>query len=64
MNLETKIKKAVENNKLSLKELGERDWYNYFIRITELVWARNIHDGYQIEVYTEKYGEHLGTIVV
>jgi hypothetical protein len=29
-----------------------------------LVWARNFHDGYQIEVYTEKYGDHLTTIEI
>jgi len=64
MDLEIKVKRAIENNKLSLNKLGERNWYKYFIRITELVWARNFHDGYQIEVYTEKYGEHLVTIEI
>ena len=64
MDLETKIKKAIENNKLSLEKLGERNWYKYFIQITELAWARNLHDGYQIEIYTEKYGQHLGTIEI
>lgn len=64
MDLETKIRRAIENNKLSLKKLGRRKWYNYFIEIIELVWARNLRDGYQIEVYTEKYGEHLGTIQI
>lgn len=63
-DIETKIKSAIENNKLNLQKLGERKWFNYFIRTTELVWSRNLHDGYQIEVYTEKYGEHLGTVVI
>ena len=64
MDLETKIKKAVENNKLNPEILGDRYWYNYFIRVTELVWARNFHDGYQIEVYSEQYEDHLGTVFI
>jgi hypothetical protein len=64
MKIEIKIKRAIENNKLNHEILGERNWYNYFIRVTELIWARNNHDGYQIEVYTEKYGNHLGTVVI
>jgi len=62
--IEKKIKHSVETNKLNLEILGERFWYGYFIRITELVWARNFHDGYQIEVYTRKYGEHLASITI
>jgi hypothetical protein len=62
--LEEKIKRAVETNKLNPEILGERLWYGYFIRTTELVWARNFYDGYQIEVYTQKYGEHLATITI
>ncbi|MCL2844638.1 MAG: hypothetical protein FWE23_04205 [Chitinivibrionia bacterium] len=62
--IEEKIKRAVETNKLSLKILGERFWYRYFIRVTELIWARNFYDGYQIEVYSDKYGEHLSTITI
>lgn len=63
-DIETKIKTAIENNKLNPQILGERKWYNYFIRTSELVWCRNLYDGYQIEVYTEKYGEHLGTVII
>lgn len=62
--LEIKIHRAIENNKLNPEILGERKWYKYFIRITELVWCRNFHDGYLIEVYTEKYGSHLGSITI
>jgi hypothetical protein len=62
--IEEKIKRAIETNKLNLKILGERYWYNYFIRTTELVWSRNLHDGYKIEVYIEKYSEHLATITI
>ena len=62
--IEEKIKRAVETNKLNPEILGERCWYGYFIRTIELVWARNFHDGYQIEVYTEKYGDHLATVTI
>jgi hypothetical protein len=62
--LETKILRAIETNKLNPEIIGERNWYNYFIRITELVWSRNFHDGYLIEVYTERYGEHLASITI
>lgn len=61
---ETKILKAIETKKLNPEILGERNWYNYFIRITELVWNRNNFDGYRIEVYNEKHGEHLTTIII
>ena len=62
--IEEKIKRAIKTNKLNLKILGERYWYGYFIDVTELVWARNLHDGYQIEVYTKKHGSHLTTILI
>ncbi len=61
-DLENKIRKAVSSKKINLKKLGERSWYQYFIKITELVWTRNNYDGYKVEVYSEKYGTHLGTI--
>jgi hypothetical protein len=62
--IEEKVKQAVETNKLNPEILGERSWYNYFIRTTELIWARNFYDGYKIEVYTEKHGEYLATVTV
>jgi len=62
--IEEKIKCAVKTNRLNPEKIGERYWYNYFIRTTELVWSRNLHDGYKIEVYNEKYGEHLATVVI
>ncbi|GHV36556.1 hypothetical protein FACS1894178_7900 [Bacteroidia bacterium] len=34
------------------------------LQLSELVWTRNNYDGYKIEVYTEKYGIHLATIVI
>ena len=64
MNIEEKIRKAIKTNRLNPEKLGERNWYQYFIRISELIWLRNNHDGYKIEVYSEKNGNHLKTIVV
>jgi hypothetical protein len=52
VSLEAKILKAIKSNKLNSKILGERRWFNYFIKVTELVWARNNFDGYQIEIYS------------
>lgn len=62
--IELKIHKAIQTKKLNPEILGERKWYNYFIRITELVWSRNLIDGYLIEVYDEKQGNHLATITI
>jgi hypothetical protein len=61
MNIETKILKALEVNKLNPEILGERKWYNYFISVNKLVWARNLWDGYEIHVYSDEYKtSHLG----
>ncbi|MDR0560483.1 MAG: hypothetical protein LBG92_09940 [Prevotellaceae bacterium] len=60
--MEEKIKRAIATHKLNLEILGERKWYNYFIRVTELVWKRNFYDGYKVEVYNEKCGNHLETV--
>ncbi|KRT15103.1 hypothetical protein ASU31_15605 [Pedobacter ginsenosidimutans] len=57
--LEAKVLKAIDTKKLNPEILGERKWYNYFIRVTELVWSRNFRDGYLIEIYSEKSGNHL-----
>lgn len=62
--LESKILKAIETNKLNPEILGERNWYNYFIRISELIWGRNFQNGYLIEVYDEKYGNHLTSVTI
>jgi hypothetical protein len=59
----TEILKAVQTNRLNPEILGERKWYNYFLRITELVWSRNLYDGYLIEVYS-KEENHLCTIKI
>lgn len=63
--IESKVLKAVKTNKLNPEILGERNWYDYFIRVTELVWSRNNHDGYQIEVYSDNSKrEYLTTIKI
>jgi hypothetical protein len=60
--LQTKILKALKTNKLNPNRLGERKWYDYFISIDELVWARNFIDGYLIHIYSDTYkSEHLAT---
>lgn len=64
IDIETKVKQAIETNKLNPEILGERNWYNYFIRVSKLIWSRNLYDGYKIEVYSEKYGIHLSTIII
>ena len=58
-NVEAKILKALKSKKLNPSILGKRNWCNYFIRVTELIWAINLHDGYKIAVYDEKYGNYL-----
>lgn len=63
-NLESQMLKSIETKRLNPEILGERKWCNYFIRITELVWSRNFHDGYLIEVYTCKHGNHLASITI
>lgn len=65
ISLETKILKAIKSNKLNPEILGERNWYNYFIRVTELVWTRNNYDGYLIEIYSDNTKtQHLTTLKV
>lgn len=63
--IESKIFQALKSNKLNPKILGSRSWYSYYITTTELIWARNNHDGYQIEVYSDfSKREHLVTLKV
>ncbi|WP_029274226.1 hypothetical protein [Pedobacter borealis] len=62
--LEAKVLKAINTKKLNPEILGERKWYNYFIRVTELVWSRNFRDGYLREIYSEKSGNHLLSLKV
>lgn len=44
--------KTLKTNKLNPEILRERNWYDYFIRVTEMVWNRNNYEGYQIEIYS------------
>ena len=61
-NLQSKILKAIKTNKFNPARLGERKWYNYFISVDELIWARNFVDGYLIHIYSDEYKtEHLAT---
>lgn len=65
MNIETKILKAIDTNKLNPEILGERKWYNYFISVNKLVWFRNLWDSYEIHVYSDEYKTlHLGTFKI
>ena len=64
MKIEEKIITAIDNNKLKLQN-GERNWYQYYISIKELVWARNNHDGFVIDVYSDEYkNSHLATVLI
>ncbi|MBU8901499.1 MAG: hypothetical protein KOO69_02040 [Victivallales bacterium] len=63
MNIEDKIRVAIGNKQLKLVA-DRRKWRKYYISIVELVWARNLWDGYEINIYTEEYGRHLGTVKV
>jgi hypothetical protein len=60
---EIKILKAIQTNRLNPEILGERIWCNYFLRITELVWSRNLYDGCLVEVYN-KDESHLCTLKI
>jgi len=60
--LHAKIQNALKTNKLNPTKLGERKWYNYFISVNELVWAKNFIDGYLIHIYSDECKfEHLAT---
>jgi hypothetical protein len=57
-NIQEKVLKAIENNKLKLVE-GQKSWYNYFISIQELCVVRNNRDWYIIDIYEEQYWKQL-----
>ena len=56
-----KIAKAIDNNALALHG-GCKNWFCYHLNITELVWARNLMDGFQICIQFQD--RHLGNITV
>ncbi len=62
-NIQTYIERAISKNQLKLEE-GERFWRKYYIRITELIWARNFEEGYQIELYEENKNHHIGSVLI
>jgi hypothetical protein len=60
--LHTKILQALQTKKFNPEKLGERKWYNFFISVNELFWARNFIVGYLIHVYSNEFkSEHLAT---
>lgn len=64
-NIETKVKQAILTNKLNPTILGERNWYNYYINVMELVWSRNNHDGYKIDIYSDSLKrDYLTTVII
>jgi len=63
MSIEDKIFRAIENEKLSLKNEGEKYWFNYKLNITFLYWSRNFHDGYQIDVYDKESEDYLDRVI-
>ncbi len=67
MNIEAKIRRAIDTGNLNPEILGRRRWYNYIIESQELVWARNLWDGYHIHIYENDDGEigrHLVTVLI
>jgi hypothetical protein len=60
-----RIISVIKRESRSLKLAGgTKAWFCYRLDITPLVWARNLMDGFQIEVYDRIRGSHLGTITV
>jgi hypothetical protein len=55
--LANKILRALETNKFNPdRYLGNGgSWYGFYLITNELIWARNLCDGYEIEIYTKKY---------
>lgn len=60
--MKEKIINAILNKRLNIAKEGMRYWYSYQLRITKLYWARNLFDGYQIEIYDKYSNKHLETI--
>jgi len=62
-----KIYEDIYNEKINLDK-GSQDWKGSYLEITRLVWDRNMQEysqdtkGYTIDVYTQQYGTHIGTI--
>ena len=56
-----KVCDAINNGKLKILRAGSKKYGKLTLNITELVWARNFEDGWEISVYDEK-NNHLGDI--
>lgn len=54
-----KILKAIEKGSLKL-EGGYKDWFCYRFDIQDLVWGRNLVDGWNVDVHHNN--SHIGTI--
>jgi hypothetical protein len=54
MDINQKILNAIDNDRLKLTE-WKRKWYNNIISIQKLVWARNLHDWYLIDIYNSEW---------
>jgi hypothetical protein len=61
-NLKQKVFNAVQNWKLKIVE-WKRKRYNYIISIQELVWARNLKDWYNIDIF-DLENNYLETIKI
>ncbi len=67
MNIQAKIRRAIDMGNLNPEILGRRRWHHYIIESRELVWARNLWDGYDVHVYENDEGEigrHLVTVLI
>ena len=56
-----KIAKAIDKGSLSIFG-GTKNWFNYYLNISKLVWARNLVDGFHVFIQFD--GRHLGTIEI
>lgn len=61
INRLTKIARAIDNGRLSLHG-GYKNWHEYYLNMTKLVWGRNLVDGYSVFIQLDDF--HLGTIKI
>jgi len=56
-SLEERVRYAVENHKLNFEKYFGKGckWYEYYLVANELIWVRNLRDGYEILVYSDEY---------
>lgn len=55
-----KILSAIDSGRLKL-EPWKKSWYSYMLDIQELVWSRNLIDGFDIYVYDRDWN-HIETV--